>query len=57
MENLFLIIRHTETAYFTHRYSFMVQHLHYTELLLYICAPTFLFFFGIAHIKVVMEKH
>jgi len=21
----------------------MVQHLHYTELLLYICAPTFLF--------------
>jgi len=36
----------------------MVQHLHYTELLLYICAPTFLFFFGgIARIKVVMEKH
>jgi len=40
-------------------YSFMVQHLHYTELLLYICAPTFLFFLwggGIARIKVVIEK-
>jgi len=25
----------------------MVQHLHYTELLLYICAPTSLFFWAL----------